>query len=454
MRQKKRSTSIFVLLFFIVVIAALAYVYNSKIFERKLPRVELENSIDWNLKKPIQVKIEDASGIKFVRAVLSDGTNSIVLEKKVFDIAQKEVVLDIEFPRTGFIGNKKHFELSVEAIDASKWNFFAGNNSIKKALINVDTKKPDLYIINNSYKIIKGGAAALVFHAKDENLKELYIQTNFDKKFYPTPFYKDGFYVSLLAWPSHQENFSATIIASDKAGNISKERVRFYLSNRKYKVSKIALKDNFLEGKIADLAEEFSTSTGSMSSLEKFKFVNEDLRKENERVIAQVTSKISKQLVSDFSLEPFYPLKNAAAVASFGDQRFYKYNQEDVSKSLHVGLDLASTAEANIVTSNDATVVFAAQNGIYGENLILAHGLGLYSLYGHCTNFMVKEGEKISKGSVVATTGRTGLALGDHLHFGILVQGIEVRPEEWMDTSWLKDNVFGVLDSAKKIIDR
>jgi len=124
MRRKRSSSGIIILVFFIVVVAALAYVYNSSIFERKTPIVELEKEIDWNLKQPIKVKIKDESGIKFVRAVLSDGANSITLEKRVFDQVQKEVILDIEFPRTGFVGNKKHFELAIEAIDASKWNFF------------------------------------------------------------------------------------------------------------------------------------------------------------------------------------------------------------------------------------------------------------------------------------------------------------------------------------------
>jgi len=46
------------------------------------------------------------------------------------------------------------------------------------------------------------------------------------------------------------------------------------------------------------------------------------------------------------------------------------------------------------------------------------------------------------------------LALGDHLHFGILVQGVEVRPEEWMDKGWMRDNIYEVIKSAKKMIDK
>ena len=62
--------------------------------------------------------------------------------------------------------------------------------------------------------------------------------------------------------------------------------------------------------------------------------------------------------------------------------------------------------------------------------------------------FMVVAGDQIG------TTGTSGLALGDHLHFGILVQGEEVRPQQWMDKKWIKDNVTSVLDAAKAMIDK
>jgi murein DD-endopeptidase MepM/ murein hydrolase activator NlpD len=153
-------------------------------------------------------------------------------------------------------------------------------------------------------------------------------------------------------------------------------------------------------------------------------------------------------------MKPFYPLKNAAAVASFGDHRYFKYDGNLVSESYHLGLDLASTAGANVVVSNAGEVVYTQYNGIYGKNIIISHGLGVYSLYGHNSSFLVDEGEQVKAGDVIAKTGMTGLALGDHLHFGMLVQGVEVRPEEWMDKNWMKDNIFGVINSAKKIIDR
>ena len=454
MKRKNSSAGIVVLVVLILIVAAMAYLYNSKMFEREAPSIELKSNIEWNLKKPIPVKISDASGIKFIRATLSDGKNSIVLVEKLFTAPTNEYTLNITFPRTGFITNKKKFSLEIEAVDTSKWNFFAGNQAMKKSIINVDTKRPALFIINNSYKIIQGGVGTVIFKVKDDNLKELYIQTNFGKRFYATPFYKDDHFISLLAWPSNEKNFKATIIAKDKAGNVAKSRVRFYLKGKKYRISKIKLNDRFLDGKITDIAEDENMQSTTMSKLEKFKYVNEDLRDANEALISKITSKVPTERVDSISLKPFYPLRNGQAVASFGDHRFFSYEGEEVSESYHLGLDLASTANASVVVSNAGTIVFAKYNGIYGKNIIISHGLGIYSLYGHNSNFLFDEGDNVNAGDVISKTGMTGLALGDHLHFGILVQGVEVRPEEWMDKKWMRESVFGVIKSAKKIIDR
>jgi murein DD-endopeptidase MepM/ murein hydrolase activator NlpD len=141
-------------------------------------------------------------------------------------------------------------------------------------------------------------------------------------------------------------------------------------------------------------------------------------------------------------------------VASFGDHRYYEYEKQPTSESYHLGLDLASNAQAPMQTSNDGVVVFARENGIYGNNIIISHGLGVYSLYGHCSSYMVKEGDVVKAGESIAKTGLTGLALGDHLHFGMYVQGVDIRPEEWMDEVWLKESIFNVIESAKKIMDR
>lgn len=453
-RKGNAPVGLIIGLIFLVIFGVLVYLYNSSLFEREAPQIALDKEIEWNLKEPIHVQVTDNSGLRFVRATLSDGEKSVVLDTKEMKNPEKMVDLNLSFPKTGFGANKKIFELTIEAVDASKWNLFAGNESRAKSIIKVDTKRPELSVIGSSYKIMKGGVASVVFRAQDDNMKSLYIETNFGKKFYPTPFHKEGYYVSLVAWPSHIENFSASVVAIDKAGNISKAHLPYFIQDKKYKNSTIALEDKFLDGKIADLISEVASERSSLGRLEKFKYVNEDMRKGNEAAILKVTSVVPTKLISDFYLKPFYPLRNGKVVASFGDHRFYEYDKKSVSESYHLGLDLASNAQSGMQTSNDGMVVYAKENGIYGNNIIVSHGLGVYSLYGHCSSYLVKEGDSVKAGDFIAKTGLTGLALGDHLHFGMYVQGVDVRPEEWMDEKWLKESVTSVMESAKKIIDR
>jgi murein DD-endopeptidase MepM/ murein hydrolase activator NlpD len=119
-----------------------------------------------------------------------------------------------------------------------------------------------------------------------------------------------------------------------------------------------------------------------------------------------------------------------------------------------MGLDLASVQMGAIKSSNNGKVIFAKSNGIYGNLPIIDHGFGLYTLYGHCSQLHVQEQDHVVSEQEIAKTGMSGYAMGDHLHFGILVQGIEVRPEEWMDSKWISDNITNVIDSAKMFIDQ
>ena len=455
MRTQRKSSSGLVLgIVIAMLLGGLIYLFNSSVFEREAPVISLDKEIEWNLKEPFSVSIKDNYGLKRVRAILSDGENSVILETKEFRNPEKAFDLNISFPKSGFGANKKLFELTIEAKDNSKWNFFAGNETITKSIIKVDTKRPEVNIIASSYRIMRGGAAVVIFKAVDESMKSLVIETNFGKKFHPTPFYKDGYFISLVAWPTQSSSFKATIVAKDRAGNITQVPVSYFIQERKYRESTIALQDSFLDGKIADLVAEIAPEKNALGRLEKFKFVNETMRLANEENIFRVTSKTPTERISEFNLKPFYPLRNGKVVASFGDHRFYEYDKKPASESYHLGLDLASNAQATMQTSNDGVVVFAKENGIYGNNIIISHGLGVYSLYGHCSSYMVKEGDVLKAGDAIAKTGLTGLALGDHLHFGMYVQGIDVRPEEWMDSAWLKDSLFSVMENAKKVIDR
>lgn len=455
MRRGRNNGSSFILLgIFALVLGGVFYVYNSAMFERETPTISMQDGGYWNLKNPLEIKIYDTSGLKSFKITLKSSTEESVLYHEQFLAPKESINIKVEPPKSAYVMKDKELKIVVEAVDASKWNYFKGNSIAVESKYIIDKKRPQVNIIANSYKIGKGGAALVIFKAEDENLKDLYIETNFGKKFLAQPFYKEGYYIALIAWPIIEESFRANVIATDRAQNSTEVYVPLFLQNRIYNISNIKLTDKFLQGKIAELAEEFDETQGVADKIEQFKIINEKVREKNEKLIHDITSKVPTTMVSDFSMKEMYPLRNGQVVAHFGDHRIYSYEGANVSESWHLGLDLASNAMAEIRPQNGGEVVFASYNGLYGNMPIIHHGLGLYTLFGHCSSLNVHEGDIVQSGMHIASTGMSGYAMGDHLHFGVLVQGVEVRPAEWMDSSWMKLNITDVINSAKEIMNR
>lgn len=453
-RAKKSGGKIVSILLLLALLAGAGYIYTAPEFEREVPQIEGQDNVFWNRKDPLIIKLKDNIGLKSYELILSDGTKSVIVGQGPFSENTKEQTLSVKYPKGKVLDPKaKHFTLGVTVNDSSLWNMMQGNSAKKTLKINLDYKRPNVNILANSRMINQGGSALVVFQAEDENLDTLYVEAN-GNKFRPQPYKEEGYYAALIAWPFTDDTFAAKIIATDLAKNQRVTEIPFYHKNPKYKRSQIKASDKFIDGKITDLASSDPDYASIDDKLEKLKAINETMRLKNEELIHTISKNVSDEILDSWKIKKFYPLKNGAKVGSYGDHRFYYYNTKDnvVSESYHVGYDLASTKMATIKTSNAGTVVFTAENGIYGNMAMIDHGLGLFSLYGHCSQVMVNDGEEVSAGQDIAKTGVSGLALGDHLHFGILVQGIEVRPVEWFDAKWIKKFINNVFKEADNII--
>jgi murein DD-endopeptidase MepM/ murein hydrolase activator NlpD len=137
-------------------------------------------------------------------------------------------------------------------------------------------------------------------------------------------------------------------------------------------------------------------------------------------------------------------------MAGFGDRRLYYYKGKKVDKQVHMGVDLASLANSEVPAANNGRVIFADHLGIYGIAVVLDHGQGLSSVYSHLSKMSVDPGQEVMKGDIIGITGQTGLAGGDHLHFGVMVSGVFVNAIEWWDSHWIQDNISRKLDLLKK----
>ncbi|MBF0473398.1 MAG: M23 family metallopeptidase, partial [Nitrospirae bacterium] len=151
------------------------------------------------------------------------------------------------------------------------------------------------------------------------------------------------------------------------------------------------------------------------------KIINEDMRTENDAFIRNICKSLSEKMLWE---GVFYQMPNSKVFAGFNDARDYKYNGEVISHSKHLGFDLAANNNSPVVASNSGIVKYAGAIGIYGNTVIIDHGLGVMSQYSHLSSISVEVGKAVKKSEVIGISGETGLAGGVHLHFSTLVQGV------------------------------
>jgi murein DD-endopeptidase MepM/ murein hydrolase activator NlpD len=227
-------------------------------------------------------------------------------------------------------------------------------------------------------------------------------------------------------------------VATDAAGNRSIRTLPTKLKMTKYSASSINIDDSFIQRVVSPLLNETNIS----DSVGAFKKVNEELRQQSLNKLLEIAKQTEPRILWEGN---FLQLKNSKVMATYGDRRTYLYNGNPISKSVHLGYDLASVEKAPVEAANAGIVRFAGDLSIYGNAVIIDHGLGFMSIYGHLSAIMVNEGQKVSKGEIIAKSGSTGLAGGDHLHFGLLMHGYEVSPLYWWDSHWIKDNVTDLM---------
>jgi hypothetical protein len=237
-------------------------------------------------------------------------------------------------------------------------------------------------------------------------------------------------------------NTPITVYARDPAGNIAATVLDHMAFTKPFSKSTIPI-DNWV-GRVvppivANTPEMKDLSTAPDDLVQTFVHINGDLRRMNAQTIAEVAKKTAPEMMWK---EPFEPLTNAAVEAKFADFRTYTYKGKEIDRQVHLGFDLAVTQQVPIKAAQRGVVVHAAYLGIYGNCVIIDHGLGVQTLYGHLSSIGVKVGDKVDTGQVIGRSGMTGLAAGDHLHFTVLVNGTPVNPVEWWDRKWMQDRVF------------
>ena len=452
--NKNSIKGLWIYIALIVFLIAVIFMLFSSMFERNARKIKVQNEIYWNFQKPINVTISDNIKIKSYEMVFVDGDKKIKLDTKVIKEENGAIDLEVLPPQFDEFYKPKEGSLRIEAFDTSSWNFFKGNQSVSNSKIIIDKKSPVANVITNSYLLRQGGSGIIIVEILDENLKDYYVSFNDEELFELFPFQKKNFYMSIITWPIDIKEFKrVNVVAIDLAGNKTETKVPFYIKSFKEKIDDIKISDEFVNSVSKHVLENSNMNVPS-SIVETFVKTNKELREKNLQTIKEVVKKnLPNAADNPFDVKPFIRLPNAATFAQFGERRHYFYNEQKIDEAWHLGMDWASVKRADVLISNPGKVIFKDYLGIYGDTVIVDHGYGLGTLYAHTSSIRVNVDDNVVAGQHIANTGSTGAVFGDHLHFGVLVQGIEVNPNEWLDFTWMKTNVTKTINDAMKVIN-
>lgn len=319
--------------------------------------------------------------------------------------------------------------------------------------VEVRLDPPRIAVLSLHHYVNLGGAEFIVLRATPPDVAAGVRVGDIEYPAYPgsavglsDPAVRVAFFV--LRW---DQNVNTTIsaFARDAAGNQATTPVEHRPFPKAFVKSKIPIDQRFLDRVVPAIAAEtpgVQVDTSSPEGLLKgFLTINGDLRAKNAETIAALAGKSAPEMLWRTA---FAQLGNTQVESRFADQRTYFFENKEIDRQVHLGFDLASVQHAPVHASNTGVVVFADFLGIYGNCVIVDHGLGVQSLYAHLSSMAVKVGDRVEKGAELGRTGVTGLAGGDHLHFTMLVQGTPVNPVEWWDQHWIDDRVLRKVKEA------
>jgi murein DD-endopeptidase MepM/ murein hydrolase activator NlpD len=407
--------------------------------------------------RPVRIDVSDAgAGVRSVSAVLVHEGGEAPLGEARFpgrwnplaDAPAQSVETRIDAKALGLADGEA--TLRVVARDHSWRSWLAGNESRLEVPVVIDSRPPRVSLEPGITYARRGGSVAITYSVSEETERD---GVELGERFFPSvrlgaddpaERHAPGSRLALFPLPIDAPDAKPVVVAFDLAGNRAQALPQVRIEERKVPEGSIVLPPLFLQEKVAELAD--AVGVDPADRLKAFQEINTRVRAENEKRVREITVESAATPLFEGAFEQ---LANSKVTSPFAERRSYLVDGAKVSESIHYGYDLASLAGSPVTASNAGRVVFADELGIYGQCVILDHGLGLFSLYGHLSSLDVQVGDAVGKGQTLGLSGQTGLAGGDHLHFAMLLQGAYVDPVEWWDPKWLRDRFDPKLAAAR-----
>ena len=425
----------FLLFLVVVAIAAISFV----MLRSATPSIDLPGATGYlGQATPITVHVRDQHGVGKAAAYVEQGG----ARYSVWQMNQPAKAAEGTWTFTAGIKTTPQLRdgkatLIVEATS----NDLRGKTARISKDLNVVTQPPTVSVDSDQHYLYLGMADLATL-----NVSGSYTQAGVrvgDQSFraWPVPGGKPGlFSLFAFAWNMPQGT-TPVAFASNGAGNDVTTPINFQFPKKeqpKYTVHDLQVSDTFMQKVLGEL-----DPNGSGDPVPRFVKINSEMRRANNKTLADLQYKTADHWL--FS-QPFTRQSHAQAEATFADLRNYIYHGQKIDQQVHLGYDLAVTQHVGVEASNDGRIVYAAPLGIYGNCVVGDHGFGLQTIYGHMSRIDVHEGDMVKRGQVMGLSGMTGMAGGDHVHFAMQLDGVQIDPKEWWDPHWIQDHIARRVD--------
>ncbi|OQY02245.1 MAG: peptidase M23 [Desulfobacteraceae bacterium 4572_130] len=433
-------------------------------FEGKKPEISFDFPLYLNKSWEIILDVSDkGTGLKDIKvSIMQNNKENLLFEKKYPSTLYKGISMGsgifqdsfkilLELSKYDIIDGQAFLKIYISDYSWAGWK--KGNISSLEKKIIIDTKPPKIEILSGTHNITKGGTGLVIYRVFENDIK---TGVQVGENFFPgySGMFKDkNFFAAFFALNYKQgPGTNIFVKAEDMAGNSIKRGFHYYIRDKKFKTDTLNITNSFLARKMPEFnfdskkEEEFSLAKNPF--LQKFIYINSEVRKQNINELIGNISNLENKIMWH---GPMLRLPSSANKAGFADYRTYKYKGKTIDSQTHLGIDLASFSRSPVLAANKGKVIKTKNIGIFGNSIILDHGFGLCSIYSHLSEISVEKGRIVEKGEIIGKTGSTGLAGGDHLHFGVSINNVFVNPVEWWDKKWIQDNILLKIENVKML---
>jgi murein DD-endopeptidase MepM/ murein hydrolase activator NlpD len=334
--------------------------------------------------------------------------------------------------------------IRVTADRAGTWLRHPGPK-VEEISLPVRLTPPPLNVTSTQIYVAQGGCEVVTYRVGESSIRDGVQAGSWWFPGYPLPGGGKQDRFALFAVPYDMAQPNVRLVAEDAAGNEAEMGFIDKFFTKSFKSDTIQITDAFMGKVVPEILSQSPELKDRGDLLDNYLAINRDLRQKDGEVLKSLAAKSNPAFLWT---KPFLLMPNSKVMATFAERRTYKYQGREIDHQDHLGFDLAVTKQAPVPAANDGIVAYAKFFGIYGNAVVIDHGYGLMSIYGHLSSIAVTEGQKVGRGDIIGRTGETGLAGGDHLHFCTLLQGLPVDPVEWWDGHWIRDRIANKLGAA------